>query len=257
MRVDSFIVWGHGVPHIRDIMCTLRANFDIITIRYFNIYDISAFIDKIYSCDTYPLAHLKAKNKYLMDVPSEIILVVVKNNNVQEREAGSGEFKGIQCDHVVSVKKQIREKYNPRPHNHVIHGTDYQSQTEHILKALGLQDIEYYTKNTPYHLDFAVRDLQTLDISNLRANILGEGLMRIEDTPHYTFLNGNRQRYEDYFFKHMGRGLNEDHFPEAFDLLNKVPSFKPIIVKDFRILDGVHRAAIQKFRGQKYISCWT
>ena len=255
-RVDSFIIWGHGIKYIREIMKTLRANFEIITIRRFEIKDMPSFIDDIYSCDTYPISHLRAKNIYLMSVPKEIIFVLVRNSDVREREAGSGDFRGVQCEHVIEVKSEIRGRFNPQPHNHVIHGTDYESQTEHILKVLGMKDVNYYTKNKPYHLAFAIRELIMVEIDSLRANILNKGLVKIQDTPHYAYLKGDKKTYEDYFFKHMGRGLNEDHFPEAFDLLISKKSYEPIIISGGRILDGVHRAAIMKSRGLNKIPAY-
>ena len=236
-------------------MSTLRENFEVITLRRFDIKDMPSFIDDIYSCDTYPISHLRAKNQYLMSVPKEIIFVLVKNNNVNEREAGSGDFRGVQCEHVIRVKNEIRERFNPAPHNHVIHGTDYESQTEHILKVLGLPGVEYFSRK-PYHLPIVNRDMRYVDLDSLRANILGAGLVAIEDTPHYAYLKGDKGTYETYFFKYMGRGLNEDHFPEAFDKLIEQGEYEPIIVCGTRILDGVHRAAILKFRGEKKIEAW-
>ena len=255
-RIDSFIIWGHGIQYIREIMCTLRDNFEIITIRRIAIDDMPGFVGDIYDCDTYPASHLKAKNAYLMKVPKEIIFVLVVNNDVDEHPSGSGAFRGVQCSHVVAVKKKIRERFNPRPHDHVIHGTDYERQTGHILKVLGLQPLEYWTKNKPYHLPAAGRKKTKVHIDDLRANILGAGLVKIEDTPHYKYLTGDKKAYEDYFFRHMGRGLNEDHFPEAFDRLIDM-DHEPIIVKGSIILDGVHRAAIAKYNGKKEIEAWT
>ena len=256
MRFDAFIIWGHGMKYIREIMCTLRENFEIITIRWFEIKDMPKFVDDIYSCDTYPISHLREKNKYLMRVPKEIYFVLVVNSNVREREAGSGAFRGVQCAHVIEVKNKIRKQFNPAPHNHVIHGTDYESQTEHILKVLKMQGTNYYKKK-PYHLPEKVRQLKTVNVDKLRARLVGGKEVRLTDTPHYAYLEGRKEEYETYFFKYLGKKLREDHFPEAFDRLLEAANYDPIICdKSGRILDGVHRATIAKYRGEKEMKAW-
>jgi len=261
-RIDNFIVWGHGVQYIREIMCVLRENFEIIVIHRIDIDDMKRFIDDIYACDTYPLSHLRSKTKYLRTVPHEIISITVRNHNVQEREAGKGAFKGVQCDHVVKVKNDIRDRFNPRRSNgkrseqHVIHGTDYESQVDHILNIIGVKSRKYYTARKPYHLKgkFSKEIIRSVD--ELLINILGRGLMRPQDTPYFKYLSGDKQAYYDYFFPRMGTQLKEDHFPEAFDLLlenyDKLPPPKVVGVV---VKDGGHRVAIAKFKGIKHITC--
>lgn len=260
-RIDNFIVWGHGISFIREIMCTLRENFEIIVIHREDITDMNKFIDGIYGCDTYPLSHLRAKTRYLLTVPEEIISITVRNHNVQEREAGRGAFRGVQCDHVVSVKNEIRNKFNPRENgkrteNHVIHGSDYESQVDYILKFLGVKNKEYYTRKKPYHLIGIYNKKIQKKVDELLINILGKGYIKAKETPHFKYLNNNKKAYNDYFFPHMGKELKEDHFPEAFDLLiknfDKVP---PPIVRGDKVLDGGHRVAIAKFKEYKEILC--
>lgn len=256
-RIDNFIVWGHGIQYIREIMCTLRDNFEIIVIHRKEISDMPKFVNDIYECDTYPLYHLKAKTRYLMTVPKEIISVTVRNHNVQERESGSGAFRGVQCDHVCGVKRTIRKKFNPPgTEHHVIHGTDYESQVEHILNVIGEKTVAYYTKNKPYHIPARDRQSVLKDVDELFVNILGKGAVRASETPYFAYMNGDVKAYEDYFFPRMGKELKEDHFPEAFDRLieyyNETP---PPIIDGNMVLDGGHRVAIAKFKGIKAIIC--
>lgn len=257
MRIDNFIIWGHGMSHLRDIMCVLRDNFEIIVIHRKEIDDMEQFIEDIYECDTYPIYHLIAKTRYLLTVPNEIVSVTVRNHNVQERESGSGAFRGVQCDHVCAVKREIRRRFNPSgTENHVIHGTDFEAQVEHILKVIGERDIEYYTRSKPYHIRGAFAQSVYVDVDELYVNILGKGYVRASETPYFAYLSGDVQAYEDYFFPRMGRELKEDHFPEAFDrLIENYDEAPPPIISDNVVLDGGHRVAIAKFKGIKTIKC--
>ena len=249
MRIDNFIIWGHGIKHIREIMCILRDNFEIIAIDRVGVKDMAKFVDDIYACDTYPLEHLKAKTRYLMNVPWQVISVTVHNHNVQEREAGSGKFKGVQCDHVVRVKNEIRERFNPSPHHHVIHGTDYESQTDHVLKVMGIT-------GKARVIDGVFDTLASVKIDRLIVRT--PEAVRIVDSPHYKYLIGNVEAYENYFFPQMGRRFRQDHFPEAFDLLVKnYDVLPPPLVNRFIVIDGAHRVAIAKFKGIQIIECLT
>jgi hypothetical protein len=84
-----------------------------------------------------------------------------------------------------------------------------------------------------------------VSVSELKCNILGEGLVSIYETPHYDYVKGEPERYIKYHKKHVGRELKEDHFPEAFDkLIENWTYYEPIIVQNKTVLDGVHRLAI-------------
>ncbi len=256
MRYDCFIIWSHGIKHIADIMCTLRAHFDILFIHRHKIDNIVKFVDGIYSCDSYPLSHLKSKTQYLLKTDPECIFVLVRNNEVHEQMVGKNPFRKKQCAHVKWVKDFIRAKYNTIAEQHVIHGTDYQSQVRHILKVFGLNDLKYYTRGDevfPWHLDRKPYTTKTVRLDDLRANILGRGYIRIEDTPHYKYVRGDKDEYINYHGKHMGYKLKEDHFPERFDELMLQTDFNPILITRGIILDGVHRASILKSCGYKLI----
>src|SRR5690606_6737626 len=113
-----------------------------------------------------------------------------------------------------------------RTEEHVIHGTDYESQTEHILKVLDMPPLSYYYRNeqvpfyVPFHLELPdkVEDV-VVTLGSLKANILGQGLVPVVKSPHYSFLTGNKVVYEQYFKNHFGTKLTEDHSPEAFQEL--------------------------------------
>jgi len=277
-RMDFFMIWGHGLRYTRDIVDTLRRvkDFEIVTIVKKQVGDIAQFVQDVYSCDSFPYEHLVAKTRYLLQTQPEIIFILIRNNNPQEQWKGEGAFRRVQCMLIKDVKEAIRNRFNPRKPNgkrtehHVVHASDFESQVEHILGVLGLPPLPYYKRRPhpdlegPFHLepfdDYAVCEVR---IDDLRANILGSGLVPIAETPHYHYLLGDRQVYERYHETYLGTKLTEDHFPEAYDRMISAfrydywtPDGRRSLIlaqpeKDgtYRILDGVHRAAILKQRG--------
>ena len=164
MRYDNFIIWGNGLNHVFPIMSMIRenSNFQIITIKRFRTGEMGTFIRKIYGCDPYPWEHLMAKTQYLLRSSQEIVFVLVKNKNPQEIIKGKGEFKHLECTNVIDLKITIRNKFNPRwdpnrrilplnygvSHEHCIHGSDYEEQTEYVLNVLGSVSYTHLTLPT-------------------------------------------------------------------------------------------------------------
>jgi glycosyltransferase involved in cell wall biosynthesis/lipopolysaccharide biosynthesis glycosyltransferase len=281
-RIDYFLIWGHGLPYTEQILGILRESKDIeiISIVKKNVGDIAKFVQDIYACDTVPFHHLVDKTKYLLNTKPEIIFILVKNKNPQEKLFGEGAFRHIQCSQIKDIKEQIRNKFNPRVNGkrteyHVIHASDYQSQVEHVLCVLDLPPIEHYTRkphpdlDLPYHLaDFDNYQIKDIDIDLLYANVLGVGLVPIIETPHYKYLTGDKAIYHRYVAKYIGVQLTDDHCPEAFDTM--IAKFEYGRVNDdgrksyivaiqiadnkYQILDGVHRAAILKYRAARTVT---
>jgi FkbM family methyltransferase len=281
-RMDFFMIWGHGLAYTREILEILRGvkEFEIISIIKRQVSDIAQFVQDVYSCDSFPMEHLVAKTRYLLTTPPEILLILLRNKNPQEVWKGEGAFRRRQCMLVKEVKETIRNRFNPRKNgkrteDHVIHASDFQSQVEHVLKVLGLPDLSYYTRRpndaleAPFHLEpFEHYEIRQVNINDLRANILDVGRVPIDQTPHYHFLTGDRQAYERYYLTYLGTKLTEDHFPEAFDRLAANFNYDFITPEGrrslilarrqpdgtYRILDGVHRAAILKFKGVQTVT---
>ena len=235
MRLDYFLIWSNGLKHKYEIFSIIRSTFEIKTIRRVSVGDIKRFVRKLYQCDTVPFNHLVAKTRYLLKLKPEIGFVLVENPQPDEQMVGSGAFLHKQCMVVNSVKAKIRQRFNPQKDQHVVHASDYESQTQYTMDLL---KIKLAGKNPP-------AEKRTAKLSDLRANILGSGLVPIEKTPHDGYVIGNKQPYKDYYETNWGVRLTDDHAPEAFDLLIKGFSYlKPIRVCKNRIIDGVHRAAI-------------
>jgi hypothetical protein len=281
-RYDYFMIWGHGLQHTNQILEVIRsdAHLEIITVVKKNIENVASFVPDVYACDTVPFHHLMEKTRYLLTTPSQIVFVLVLNRDPQEMYFGEGPFRHIQSKRIKNVKEEIRNKFNPRhengqrTENHVIHASDYPSQVEHLLSVLKLPPLSHYqidphpSIDAPYHLG-RLESLQVVDVdvNSLYASILGRGLMKIKDTPHYKYVVGDKMEYLEYHLNHFGAALTDDHLPESFD--KKIGDFKYgkevkpgkrnlILVKKLQdgrlqILDGVHRAAILVSRGASSI----
>jgi len=273
-RLDYFLIWGHGTQHTREILEIIRRQkaVQILAIHKKTVADIAKFVGQIYSSDFVPLEHLAAKTRYLLDTPSEVVLILARNLEPQERFFGEGAFRHIQCQRIKAIKEEIRDRFNPRrdgkrTEDHVVHASDFESQTEHVLEILGLPPVAYFTRrpnrelDVPYHLPpFENYVLKEVPVDSLYANILGRGVVPISQTPHYRYLLGEQAAYRAYHAAHFGRELTDDHLPETFDRL--IASFdsnrflehgnKSYIVavqrpgQEYQILDGVHRAALLK-----------
>ena len=276
-RIDYFLIWGHGLQHTREILEIIRGQdaFDILSIYRRNVGDMARFVQRVYECDSVPMQHLIAKTRYLLNVPSEVLLVVARNRQPREAYYGEGPFRHIQCARVKAVKELVRDRFNPRvdgkrTEHHVIHASDYQSQTEHVLRVMGLPGIAEHQREpnprllAPHHIaPFTNYRLHEVPIAQLRANILGQGTVSIEATPHYQYALGNRAPYIDYQSRYAGQQLTDDHYPEAFDRL--LASYDPARDErggkrsyilalpraggEFLVIDGVHRAALLAARG--------
>lgn len=265
-RYDSWIIWGHGLRFIRPVASMIRDSgfLRIDYIRKIPVKINEEFIKGIYKEDTYPWPHLVAKTRYLLSTPQEIGFILTKNTNVNEIWRGKGDFHHKECANIKKLKDDIRNRFNPkypngrRTENHMIHGTDFEKQTIHLLSMFNFPTIEYFQ-------DKALEILKPnrfFSIDELYGNIIDRGPIPIMATPHYAYLKGNKGPYIDYINKHWGRSIKDDHFPEAFDkLFGKIkdnPS-PDVIIRTYNyqgkplIADGLHRACILKALGKAQI----
>jgi FkbM family methyltransferase len=275
-RLDYFLIWGHGTQHTREILEVIRSQkaVEVLAIHKKTVADIAKFVGQVYSSDFVPVEHLAAKTRYLLQTPPDLVLILIRNLEPRESFYGEGAFRHIQCQRIKAIKEEIRNRFNPRKdgkrtEDHVIHASDFESQTEHILEILGLPPVAFYTRrpnrdlDVPYHLPpFENYKLKEVPVDSLYANILGRGVVPISQSPHYRYVLGDRESYQAYHAAHFGRELTDDHLPEAFDRL--IASFDSNRVLDrgnrsfivavkrpdqgYQILDGVHRASILRQR---------
>ena len=293
-RYDFFTIWGNGLPYKDEILNILRNEeyIEIIRIELRKISNMKKFVFDLYASDTVPIEHLRAKLKYLFQVKPEILIVFVKNYNSQKIPAGQGAFRKVQCQYINQIKIKIRNKYNPRDpesnfhikpldkgvsHEHVIHASDYEEQVDYFLKMLGYKTGIKYLHGCndrlpfrqPYYLEIPTTYIyRTINIDKLRASILDDSiednLKKISDTPHYHSINEGTNEYDKYIEKYKYNLLTPDYAWNKFLKLNRlridqIINFDRIIVKKesnyYRILDGVHRAAVTLNHKLKNIRC--
>lgn len=289
MRYDLFIIWGNGLKFIPEIISEIREdeNYKILRLKYHHFNNTDEFIKNIYKCDSVPIRHLISKTRYLLKSPKRIMSVLVRNYDPKELEMGSGNFKHIQCERINQTKLNIRSKFNPffknpkkkiNPlpkgisHEHCIHATDYESQTEYLLKFLDMKNISFYKRyddlniEIPWHLSLGKKNIiKDVNMNELKCSIIDKGIVPIDETPHFQYVKGYKNFYIEYVNRHIGEKLQEDHYPESFEkLINNFDrkynhkSLKKsfiIINKDNVILDGLHRASILKNIGSEIVEC--
>ena len=291
MRFDFFLIWGNAIKHSNHIINIINKSndFEILRVVLHDIDDMPLFVQRIYECDSVPIQHLVGKTRYLLSTPPRCLFILTKNIAPDEAYHGEGSFRHIQCNKVVAIKKEIRNLFNPRfedksktipplnqgvSHNHCIHASDYESQVEHVLSVLKLQNIDFHKSNEAlgFNLPFYIslgsnHHFINMRLEDLRADILQpDGIISVplKETPHYQFLKGNKVPYIEYFYSNMGKKLQSNHFPCTFEKL--ISEFRDdyttrdgkkshIVVKGNRIKDGLHRACIMLSRGQEDVEC--
>ncbi len=281
-RYDYFLIWGHGLHLKEKIIKIIDQNkfIDILKIIKHEPITTQALINSIYSYDYAPIKHLRAKTRYLLKCPKKVIFIFVKNNNSQEFYQGKNEFRHIESLTIKKIKEDIRNKFNEyknniRTENHIIHASDNEIQTDHILKYLGFKEGINHLKRkpnpiitSPYHLTkFNKFTIKKINIDKLQCSIITGKIKKIkkvicniEETPHYKALKGNKEKYIKYIKKYGGIYLTDNHSLDNFLKLKKnfkYPYYKNnlnyILVKSinknkFLIQDGVHRASILKYK---------
>lgn len=287
MRYDYILIWGNGIQYIPNIVGMIRnhANFEIVRMKRLKFENMEQFVKDVYASDTAPWIHLKAKSRYLMESLFHAVFILMINKEPNEQQKGPRR-NHIECRKMTALKIQIRNAFNPRfsdptqgrppldlgvTHQHCVHGSDYESQTEHMLMIVGWKNLDFHRRNNhleyffPYHLTGVNNPkLETKCVDDLRVGLVGQGRVKVENTPHYQYVCGITQAYEDYFSQHFGLALCEDHFPKAFDRmirgfeLNKVMwdgRKSRIIIRGNNVLDGGHRLAICKALGIQEVEC--
>lgn len=287
-RYDYFLIWGHGLKHKKEIIEMIRENssLEIKRVMFYKIKNVGRFIKKtIYGHDYAPFWHLRAKTKYLLKLNPNICIIFVLNKRPQEVFSGEGFFKHIESQNIKELKTKIRNKFNPRKDNqrtedHIIHASDNEFQTDHLMKSIGFAKGVKYFKNKPNSIlslpnhisSFNSFELKKVKPAQLYVNILkgaknkfSKEVHPLKDSPHYKYLKGDKKIYQDYLDTFSGYALKDDYSTEKFELLfrdsfylegNYYSSY--ILVEEiesnkYLILDGLHRASKLLFQNKEEI----
>lgn len=288
MRFDCIVIWGHGEIYLDDVLQAIRdnTNFDIVHIHKQEVSNIKKLVYQIYSFDYAPLFHLKAKVKYLETTPPVVNFIFAKNHDAQEEFFGTGVFRHKESLRIKAFKEKIRDKFNPRDskgqmtHDHVIHATDNESQTDSILKLLGYTDGVKMLMNknkivaTPHYIkeskQFLIMQIPYTRI--LCTNVKEEnGKVMPKHIPIHEsvqYLGLTTPDVYDAYVKHFrGLVLKQDYdvdkylkLKDKFAYLTEGYTSYLIVVtkiKDsdkYLVLDGLHRASLHLFQGNKRIN---
>ena len=238
IRYDYILVWGHGVPYLDKIREYIHEHptFKIKKIIYHKPKSIKKLVNVIYSYDYAPLEHLKAKTKYLLTTPQEVVFLFIENLSPNVDFLGEGLFRHEESLTLKQLKEEIRDLYNPRVNgkrteNHIIHASDNESQTDYILKYLSFNEGIgiFRNKNNFLSVPYYVNKVEKLRIKKVHTNLLicnivsGEGRYEFSietksliESPQYQGLTKDIQIYEQYINKYLGGPLTEDYYPQRF-----------------------------------------
>lgn len=286
-RLDCLIVWGHGAKYIDKIIDLISEtkSLDILHIEKYTARSIKTLVHKIYSFDYAPLVHLNQKIKYLEKTSPELYFIFVKNIEPKIEYFGENHYRHIESLVIRDLKQQIRENYNPKDdqgeltHDHVLHATDNESQTDLILKLLGYtQGVKKFANQnkiiqSPCYIKeptrFSVRRLSFNDLLCGNAVKIGEKslvkLMPVNESVQYRSLF-DEELYNTYILEFRGTILKQNYSAETFfNLKNDFKYLRGeysnsfiIIEKShagmFVIIDGLHRAALHLYQGNQYIT---
>ncbi|GAB5442280.1 MAG: hypothetical protein Fues2KO_26290 [Fuerstiella sp.] len=282
-RLDAIVVWPHGVRFSEAIVAEIRKNsrFELLKVIRHEPSDLGRFVRAVYSRDYVPFEHLQAKTEYLRGMKPLLDILFVRTSDPEEVVVGEGWYAHVESEVVREFKSRIRDQFNPRKggkrtEEHVVHVTDHESHTHQLLQLLGIaKGIEYLKGlpnpviHGPAHLSsFSRFRLKPVPWSSVVASILvGEAsgrekaLRPVEETPQYRFLMGHTDEYVAYLTKFTGTRLTDGHSVAKFQSLAKSlaymdPPFhlNPVLAQldkngVYRIVDGVHRAAILRYQG--------
>jgi hypothetical protein len=282
-RYHCIILWVHGLEYRDELLRHLEQDQDIEILRLQLVrnFDVKRFVDAVYACDTVPLAHLESKTAYLRKLPPYALFIFIKNYRPEEIWTGKPPFRKTQCQKMVEIKNLFRDKYNPRNngtvmHDHIIHATDYESQTDYLLKMLEIDkgilcfenDLPFYI---PYHIQHITSyTIRMINLCRLSINMLTQfkgkvekKLVSIINSPHYLGIE-HPDLYKDYLNKFQYTYLMDNYSIERFFRMQKIPVAEllrksPIIVKKqsvrYIIQDGAHRAAIACYQNIDKVPC--
>ena len=286
MRIDAFIIWGHGLTNMEKIIEVIgnHKNFKILRVERYKPRNMRSFVKKIYSHDYAPYWHLRSKTRYLLKTKREVCFIFLENRYPVTEYFGEGQFRHKECKEIKSLKERIRDRFNPRiggerSHDHVVHATDSPDQADQYMRLLGYKlGVQYFTKTErflkiPYYLqEYKKFEVKVVPANHLMCSIaMGESwnsystrICNIRESPQYKFLTGYEEDYTLYVSKFLGGPLKEYYNTVKFRALSKnfqylasphCTSFVITYEKDGSqlILDGLHRATMHLVQGHKDI----
>ena len=277
-----FVIWNHGFRYLHEIMNIIRNHPAIKITRVFRrTVKLNNFIKHIYKLDKSSYRHIDAKSKYLQSIKPEIFVIFVKDiDTIYKTRSNSNHRYSY---HETFLKWHIRLLFNPRgsgpkinitkrlidnvsiqrdwpkfvTHNHVIHSSDIEEETQLIIDYFDLGKTWFNTSGNE-HINHKKRVIK-VHANQLVVNTTYKDHMDIKDTPHYKYLLGDYMtEYDKYIMKHFGTVITCDNLSGAYDkliekfdygrVIDGQPSYIVCVLdkrlKKYVVQDGVHRLSI-------------
>lgn len=286
-RYDCFVLWGHGQAYADNVLEEIRQSesFSVVHIERHRVKNIKRLVNRIYSFDYAPLFHLKSKIRYLRSTPPIVLFIFVYNPDPLEDMFGEGDFRHVESLRIKAFKDSLRARFNPMDehgrmtHNHIIHATDNESQTDSILRLLGYRDgvrkfaskkkvfsSPHYIQE-PDQLSVRVLPYEALICANAWSHSGKVSLKKVGVKESVQFKGlSDPEIYRQYVSEHRGTVLKQDYNVERYFRLKEDFSYLAeghetdfvIVTNDsesdkYLILDGLHRAALHIFQGNEMI----
>jgi hypothetical protein len=280
-----FIIWNNGFKYLKEILSIIRDHPSLKITRIFKkVIQLNNFIKHIYKLDKSSYQHIEAKSKYLNSIKPEIFIIFVKDlNTIYKTKPNSNQAYSY---NERFIKWHIRLLYNPRTdnrkslditndlidkvsiqqnwpdyitHNHVIHSSDIEEETKLIIDYFGLEeDVFDLTGNKYFNYKKEIKEINT---NKLLVNTTYGDDLDVKTTPHYKYLLGDIEQYDEYILETLGIIITFDNLSGAYDKLIKKFDYGKIIqdepnyiicrynekLKKYTVLDGVHRLSILVF----------
>lgn len=289
MQTDQyFIIWNHGFKYIEQILDIIRDHPQIKIQRIFRrkIDNLDKFINHIYKLDKASYSHIQEKSKYLKKIGNEIYIIFVRDINTEYRYKNEHKY----SYNITYLKWYIRLLFNPKTkneniniteeliingiksaknwpsfltHNHIIHSSDIEEETQLVKKYFNLNKISFSLNGNNY---FGVKKtIKEINISDIVCNIVDDDCKTIKkwicvvDTPHYKYLLGNyKTEYNKYILDNLGKIITCDNMSGSYDKLIQNFNYGKVIENEpsyiictyisklnkYQIVDGIHRCCI-------------
>lgn len=285
-RFDTVIIWSHGLQYKNEIIEQIRdvSGFEIVRIVKYRPKSMKKFVRKVYSYDYAPLAHLKSKIAYLNSLEPVVLCIVIKNGAPQEDMFGEGKFRHSESVTLKNLKTKLRLQFNPydngkMSHDHVIHATDNEEQSYHILNAVEDIDIQKLYTNNLFSMPYFLGKVLSLHIEEVEIDRLLCGQAtgssdafkiehtNVENSLQYQALanDSGLAAYDEYIKKYSGTALTSDYNIKKYVTLSRdfrylSSGFETSYVTveanaegRLVIVDGLHRAAMHLNNGNNSI----
>lgn len=246
MIINAYIIRGFDVCKIQDIVESIRQtkNFHILRncrrqIRIVNGLDSTYYHEWM----------IIIKNRKCFEEFDKVKEYLIKKHNINK-------------NHIISVNESEMVPHLKIYFNDIndgfFHNLDnYKTFFNHELY------IPFYCQKE----QIEEAQMVEVNIDNLVCKPLGcKEPITLEESPHYQYICGDKQPYINYINKRwevgdIGRGHSKEQFDKLienfdFNYLDKDGKKCPILIwrKD-QIIDGVHRAALLKFKGVRKVTC--